>query len=138
MGVLKALLFDGCEVEYQPSPLQGRWYKAIAAGAPHMCGSTPVVRLRDVEPAYSRDHHPGHNRTTVAAAALSHVRIPPDCPSSSAAMCREDAIRLAGRYLDDHFGSDADQTDEDDLAALLLRVRTEWPFTSDGKKGKAT
>jgi hypothetical protein len=77
--VLKALLFDGVPVEYQPSELQGRWYKAIAAEAPRMLGgTTPVIRLRDIDPAYSRDHHPGQNRTTVAAAALSRVRIQRD------------------------------------------------------------
>jgi hypothetical protein len=74
-SVLLGLLFAGCEVEYQPSAVQGRWYKATVDEAPRMLGSTPVVRLRDLDPAYSRDHHPGQNRTTVAAAALACVRL---------------------------------------------------------------
>ncbi len=46
-------------------------------------------------------------------------------------LAREEAILLAGRYLDDMFGGDADQEAEDALAALLINISLR--FTSDAK-----
>lgn len=67
-------LVPGALAEYQPSQLRDRWYGAVVDGWPRALGSSTVVRLRDVEPAYSRDHHPGQNRTTVFAASVECVR----------------------------------------------------------------
>ncbi len=52
-------------------------------------------------------------------------------PADGPGLVREEAIRLAGRYLDEMFAGDADQEAEDALAALLIDISLR--FTSDAK-----
>jgi hypothetical protein len=56
-------------VWYAPSP--GTWYPAVADGYPRLCGTTWVVRLRELPRAYARLSR----RTSSPAAALDCIMI---------------------------------------------------------------
>lgn len=64
----------GETVEYQPSWGVNRWYRGKVGSEPRSLGDTIVVQLYDMEPDYARHIHPGTERTTIAAAAVSHIR----------------------------------------------------------------
>ena len=64
---------EGDPIWYRPSLCSQTRFAGVAAGAPWLLGDTPVIRLRDMEPAYWQAHHPKTKRTTVAAAVLYAV-----------------------------------------------------------------
>lgn len=64
----------GTAVWYWPSNTPGSpRFRGIIAQEPRMLGDEPVVRLRDMEDAYGEWRRA--LRTTVPAAALSHVEL---------------------------------------------------------------
>lgn len=68
-------LKPGDLVWYKVSSLpNGREYAGVVADEPRKLGDTEVVRLKDMDWTYSQDHHPGQNRTTVAAASTFCLR----------------------------------------------------------------
>jgi hypothetical protein len=67
-----ATFAEGDAIWYSPSPLT-RAYAGVIAGPMRMCGDTPCYPLRDMELAYSAQHHPKSGRTTVAAAAADNI-----------------------------------------------------------------
>ena len=60
-------------VWYHPNTIHEKCYAAVVDSEPFMCGDTLVVRLRDLDAAYARDHHPKTGRTTIAAACCEAI-----------------------------------------------------------------